>query len=332
MTSLLRRLWYRVTQARHDADLAEEIETHRQLRQAQLERDGLSPAAAALASRRALGNLTLAREDAREVWAFAWIEHAWQDLALAVRGLRHSKTFTLVAVATLALGIGANTALFSIFNSLLLRELPVREPARLVLLHEGSWTYPIWQAVEAQTTSVFEGAFAYANLELDLAASGQRQPVDAAFASGGLFDVLGVTAIRGRLLQRSDDRPDANALVAVISHRFWQQRYAGADSAVGATLTLDRHPFTIVGVMPPGFSGPDVGRLDDVMIPFAAEPVLRGVDSALDSAQGVVARDHGPPEARGEPRAGQRRARDAAAGDPDGGGAGGPASASSRIR
>ena len=94
--------------------------------------------------------------------------------------------------------------------------------------------------------------------------------------------MLGVRAIRGRLLQRSDDRPGANALVAVISHRFWQQRYAGADSAVGATLTLDRHPFTIVGVMPPGFAGPDVGRLDDVMIPFAAEPVLRGVDSGLD--------------------------------------------------
>ena len=101
MTSLLRRLWYRVTQARHDADLAEEIETHRQLRQAQLERDGLSPADAALASRRALGNVALAREDAAEVWTVGWIEHAWQDLVLAVRGLRHSKTFTLVAVGTL---------------------------------------------------------------------------------------------------------------------------------------------------------------------------------------------------------------------------------------
>ena len=88
----------------------------------------------------------------------------------------------------------------------------MREPARLVILDEGFHTYPIWRAVEAQTTSVFEGAFAYANLELDLAVSGQRQPVDAAYASGGLFDVLGVTAIRGRLLQPSDDRPDANAL------------------------------------------------------------------------------------------------------------------------
>ncbi len=114
-----------------------------------------------------------------------------------------AKTFTLVAVGTLALGIGANTALFSIFNSLLLRELPVREPSRLVILDQGSYTYPIWRAVEAQTTSVFEGAFAYSNLELDLAVSGQRQPVDAAYASGGLFDVLGV---------HGDPRPAAAAV------------------------------------------------------------------------------------------------------------------------
>ena len=246
MTSLIRRLWYRMTQTRHDADLAEEIETHRQLRQAQLERDGLSPADAARASRRALGNLTLAREDAREVWTFAWIEHAWQDLVLAVRGLRHSKTFTLVAVGTLALGIGANTALFSIFNSLLLRELPVREPARLVILDKGSYTYPIWQAVEAQATSVFEGAFAYSNLELDLAAIGtapagrrrlcQRRPVRRARrhgdprpaaaavrrpprrerAGGGDQPPLLAAALRGR---RQRDRRHAHARSPALHHR-----------------------------------------------------------------------------------------------------------------
>jgi putative ABC transport system permease protein len=285
MTSLLRRLWYRVTQARHDADLAEEMETHRQLRQAHLERDGLPPAEAARASRRALGNVTLAREEAHGVWAFAWIEHAWQDVRLAVRGLRQSRTFTIVAVGTLALGIGANTALFSIFNSLLLRPLPVRDPASLVILDQGSWTYPIWRAVEAQTSTVFDGAFAYANLELDLAKAGRREPVDGAYVSGGLFEVLGVEPWRGRLLQPADDRADANARVAAISYRFWQRRFGGADSAIGATLTLDHQPFTVVGVMPPDFNGPDVGRVDDVLIPFAAEPILRGVDSALDVRQ-----------------------------------------------
>jgi putative ABC transport system permease protein len=281
MTSMLRRLWYRMTQARRDADLAEEMETHRQLRQAQLEREGLSVAAATLASRRAFGNVTLAREDAHDVWTWAWFEHAMQDLRIALRGLRQSPTFTIVAVGTLALGIGANTALFSIFNSLLLRQLAVRDPAGLVLLDQGSWTYPIFEAVQAQAGPAFDGVFAVANREFDLASGGQRAPIDGAFASGRMFNVLGVTAARGRLLSPSDDRREGEPTVAVISHRFWQQRYAGADSAVGSTITLDRHAFTIVGVMPAAFTGPDVGRVADVVVPFAAEPVLLGAESAL---------------------------------------------------
>ncbi len=283
MTSLIRRLWYRMTQSRRDADLIEEIETHRQLRQAQLERDGLSPADAAAMSRRALGNVTLAREDAREVWTFAWLEHAWQDLRIALRGLRQSPTFALVAIATLALGIGANTALFSIFNSLLLRQLPVRDPASLVLLDGGSYTYAIWEAVEAHAAPVFDGTFAFANTRFDLAPAGQQMPIEGNYASGRLFEVLGVDAVRGRLLAPSDDRRDAgaNPSVAVISHRFWQQRFGGTDDAIGATLMLDRKPFTIVGVMPAGFAGIDVGRMADVVIPFAAEPTLRGADSML---------------------------------------------------
>jgi predicted permease len=285
MTSLLRRFWYRLTQARHDADLAEEIETHRQLRQAHLERDGLSPADAALASRRALGNVTLAREEARAVWTFAWLEHLWQDLALALRGLRQSRTFTVVAVGTLALGIGANTALFSIFNGLMLRQLPVRDPETLVIFDEGSLTYPLWRAIESQTADLFDGSLAYANLELDLAPAGRRQPVDAMYVSGAFFDVLGVDAVRGRMLARSDDRADGDPRVAVISERFWQRRFAGADAAIGATLTMDRQPFTIVGVMPDRFGGPDVGRITDIAIPFAAEPILRGRETALEVRQ-----------------------------------------------
>ncbi len=281
MISPLRRLWYLATQARRDDELAEEMETHRQLRQAQLERGGLSPADAALASRRAIGNITLAREEAHAVWSWAAFEHVLQDLRIALRGLRQSPTFTLVAVGTLALGIGANTALFSIVNSLLLRQLPVRDPASLVLLDEGSWTYPIFEAMEAQAGPAFDGIFAYANREFDLASGGQRAPIDGAFASGRMFDVLGVTAVRGRLLSPADDRRAGEPTVAVISHRFWQQRYGGADSALGATITLDRQAFTIVGVMPPAFTGPDVGRVSDVVIPFAAEPVLSGKESAL---------------------------------------------------
>jgi hypothetical protein len=138
MKTLFRRLLHLLRWSRHDADLREEIETHRALRQAALERAGLGPDAAAAASRRAMGNIPLAVEDAREVWSMRVLDHTWQDVKVAVRGLGKSPGFALVAIATLALGIGANTALFSIFSSLILRPLPVRDPGRLALLINGS--------------------------------------------------------------------------------------------------------------------------------------------------------------------------------------------------
>ena len=183
---------------------------------------------------------------------------------------------------TLALGIGANTALFSIFNSLILRPLPVRDPGSLALLTDGSWSYPIWSEITARETALFDGTFAWSAQRFDLSAGGQTEPVDGAYVSGRLFDVLGVTGIRGRMLSPADDSgAPGDGPVAVISHRLWRQRFGGADDVVGRRLTVQRMPFTIVGVMPPGFFGPDVGRMTDVMLPFAAEPLIRGPESRL---------------------------------------------------
>ena len=128
-----------------------------------MERDGLGSDEAAWASQRAMGNVTLAVEDVRDVWASRAVDQLWQDIRIAVRGLRKNPGFTLVAIATLALGIGANTALFSIFNGLILRPLPVRDPGRLALLLEGSWSYPIWSEIKARENDLFDGAFAWAN-------------------------------------------------------------------------------------------------------------------------------------------------------------------------
>jgi len=286
MNTLFRRLLHVLRWSRHDADLREEIEAHRTLRQAALERDGLGPDEAAQASRRSMGNVMLAVEDARDVWAMPVLDGARQDVRGAVRGLRKSPGVSAVVIGTLALGIGANTSLFSIFNSLIMRPLPVQDPGRLALLTDGSWSYPVWQEIAPRAGDLFDGAFAWSRESFDIAQDGRPVPVDGAYVSGRLFDVLGVLAFRGRMLTPADDSAAApDGPVAVISHRFWRQHFGGADDVVGRQLIVQRQrlAFTIVGVMPPGFSGVDVGRMADVMLPFAAEPLLQGRDSALQS-------------------------------------------------
>jgi putative ABC transport system permease protein len=284
MSAFLRRVMYFLGRSRHDADLRDEIESHRAHRQDALERDGLASDAAAWASRRAIGNVAVTLEDVRDVWVSRAVDQLWQDIRIAVRGLRKNPVFTLVAIATLALGIGANTALFSIFNGLILRPLPVRDPGRLALLLDGSWSYPVWAEIKARENDLFDGAVAWANERFDMSRGGQSAFVDGAHVSGRFFEVLGVSAVRGRMLTPADDAAAApDGPVAVISHRFWREQFAGADDVIGRQVTLQRRAFTVVGVMPPGFFGVDVGRMTDVMLPFAAEPLMRGQESQLAS-------------------------------------------------
>jgi predicted permease len=286
MSTLLRRLMYFLRRSREDADLRDEMESHRAHRQDALEREGLEPDAAAWASRRAIGNVTLAVEEARDVWPMHVLDSLRQDVRAAVRGLRKSAGFSAVVIGTLALGIGANTSLFSIFNSLIMRPLPVRDPGSLALLTNGSWSYPVWQEIGARSTDLFDGAVAWSRETFDLAQGGRVVPVDGAFVSGHFFEVLGVPAFRGRMLTPADDSAAwPNGPVAVISHRLWRLHFNGADDVVGRQLTVQRQqlPFTIVGVMAPGFSGVDVGRMADVMLPFAAEPLLQGRESVLQT-------------------------------------------------
>ena len=212
-----------------------------------------------------------------------------QDLRDAFRALKATPIVTVVAILSLALGIGANTAIFSILDSLMLRTLPVREPQRLGLLGQAdtrrntSWTNPIWEQVR-ERQSLFDGAFAWSGMRFNLAQGGPTELVDGMWASGGLFEVLGVPAILGRTFTAADDRrgggPDGP--VAVISYNFWQRRFDGAADTIGRSLTVERVPFTIVGVTPPGFFGVDVGRTFDVAIPIGTEPLIRGKESSLD--------------------------------------------------
>jgi len=205
------------------------------------------------------------------------------DLRFAIRQLRASPLVSAVAILSLALGIGANTAIFSLVNSLLLRPLPVEQPQQLVTLTNGSWTNPIWEQIRDRR-ELFDSAFAWSGTRFNLASGGEAEFVDGIWASGRLFETLGVHAILGRTFTTDDDRrgggPDGP--VAVISYDFWQRRFGGAADVLGRTLNIERSPFTVIGVTPPGFFGPEVGRTFDIAIPLGTEPILRGRGSWLD--------------------------------------------------
>jgi predicted permease len=206
------------------------------------------------------------------------------DLRDALRSLWSTPLVTAAAVLSLALGAGANTALFSILNSLVMRQLPVHEPQRLAMVGRTSWTNPIWEQIRDRQEVLFEDACAWSAESFNLASSGVVDQVEGAYVSGSLFRTLGIDTIAGRPLTASDDvrGGGANGHVAVISYRFWQQRFGGMQDVLGRRLFVDRVPFTIVGVTPRGFRGPEVGRAMDVFLPLAAEAAIRGRESALD--------------------------------------------------
>jgi predicted permease len=206
------------------------------------------------------------------------------DIRDAIRSLRASPIVTIVAVLSLALGIGANAALFSILNSLLLKTLPVHDPARLVVIDDGSWTNPIWEQIREQRHQIFEDAFAWSTSSFNLSPRGETDVVEGAWASGGMFDVLGVKAALGRTFTLADDARDGgpDGPVAVVSYSFWQRRMGSVPDAVGRKLTLDGLDVTIIGVAPRGFFGPDVGRTADIIVPLNAIALLPGQARMLD--------------------------------------------------
>ena len=210
----------------------------------------------------------------------SWFVVDWRD---GWRALRATPAITTLAVLSLALGIGANSALFSIYNGLMLRSLPVADANRLVLL-TGEWTNPIWEEIRSRQDQIADGAFAWSAERFDLSAGGETDPVDGMFASGRMFEVLGVSAIRGRTFSPADDdrHGSPNGAVAVISYGLWQQRFGGTDDVIGRSISIDRKFFTIVGVTPKGFFGPDVGRSADIMLPLSTEAIINGLESTLD--------------------------------------------------
>jgi predicted permease len=281
---------------RQDRELDDEIASHLAEAAEEFVAQGLSPDEARQAALRTFGGVVQAKEHYRQVRSFAWVDALGQDLRYACRTLVATPASTAIIVLTLALGIGANTAIFSILNGLLLRSLPVRDPARLVHVTDSvrrddgstrvrAWSFPVWAQIRDRA-HLFDGATAWSPQQFDLASGGEAQFVEGIWADGRFFDVLGLPAVLGRTFSPLDDRPGGgpDGPVAVISYHHWQRRFGGDVHAIGRAIRLDGVPFTIVGVTPPDFFGLEVGRSFDVIVPVQTERLVRGGDSVLDSA------------------------------------------------
>jgi predicted permease len=290
---------------RREDELDEEIRGH--LRMAIRERveRGETPEQAEAAARREFGNVGLVKEVTRDMWGWGWWERLLQDVRYGLRVMRRGPGFTAVAVLTLALGIGANTAIFSVVDAVLLRKLPVKEPDQLVLFrsvggerfdiggHNGRITRDssgqiIWSSFPYQTYARFreqQGAlsevFAFGTLSLNVNAFGQADVASGQAVSGNYYTALGVPAVVGRTLTDDDDNSAAPP-VAVITHRYWQSRFGGDPAVIGKQINLNNNAFTIIGVTPPGFDGTmNVGSSPDVTIPIAWESQLMAERSRM---------------------------------------------------
>jgi putative ABC transport system permease protein len=225
------------------------------------------------------------REEIYDMNTIGWIDEICRDVKYALRLLRINKGFAAIAVLSLALGFGANTAIFELLNALRLRALPVSHPADLARIRiengrgrDGGFdgrhpdlTNPIWETLR-QRQEAFSDLFAWGTPNFELTTGGISRIAAGLWVSGDFFTTLDVHPLIGRLLTASDDYRGCAAPAAVISYGFWQQEYAGNVSVLGRTLTLDRHAYEIVGVTPADFFGVEVGRTFDVAIPLCAEP------------------------------------------------------------
>ena len=275
-----------------DHHLEEELTVHIDMAIEENIRRGMEPRAARREAHLQFGSRDAAMELHRETRGLPVLESFLQDVFYAFRQLRHNRTFTIVTALTLGLGIGANTAIFSLVNSLMLRALPVVEPQNLAIVRSGTpgtegsrsvFSYPMWGQIR-QRAQIFDGATAWVDQRFDVAQGGERDPVDGIYASGEFFTTLGVPALLGRTFTSLDDvrggGPDGP--VAVISYGLWQRRFGGAANVIGTPLIIERVPFSIIGVTPPGFFGAEVGRAFDIALPLSTEPLIRGRDSDLD--------------------------------------------------
>ena len=273
----LRRVSSSAARGHDDARLREELETHLRMQAVDNERAGMTPEAARRQARLTLGPVEAIRGSYRDEEGMPALDDLVQDVRYAVRQLRKAPLFTIVATLSLAMGIGANAAVFTIVERVLLRPLPVTRPHELVHVtdernltqNSPRFSYPFYDLL--RDNEVLSGLAARFSLGLNVALDGQTLRANADLVSGNYFEVLGVTAQAGRFFSAGDDRTPGAHAVAVISDRFWRRSFDAAPSAIGRRVLVNDHPFAVVGVAPRGFSGADVVESTDIWIPLTMQ-------------------------------------------------------------
>ncbi len=284
---IVRAFWKRVAafffRDKADAEIRAELESHIALHTEDNLRAGMSAGEARRQALIRLGGMDQAREAVRVQRGIAWVESLAQDVRFSVRMLRKSPGFTIVGVLTLALGIGANTAIFSVIDGLLLRDLPVRQPSQLVQIAQmqgngrpSPLTYPMFQYIE-QRQGVFSDVFGWLGDGMFPVGVGNSQSLnDVWMVTGNFYSSLGVSPVVGRLIAPSDADP-ANGeppQVAVLGYGYWQLQFSGDPTVIGRQITVNGHPFTIIGVTPKNFSGMSAIAAPDITVPITAASLM----------------------------------------------------------
>ena len=311
MSSFFRKLTWLARRRQKEAELREELKFHLEEEAEEARANGLTEKEAGYAARRDLGNYALVQEDTRAAWGWTLLEQFIQDVRYGCRTLTASKAFSAVAVLTLALGIGANTAIYSLMESILLRSLPVADPESLVVLNwrsrppqnankewvhvmhgvqgiawpgdkgtmvSGMFPYGAFETLR-EDNAVFSTLFGYFNgLHHNLAVRGQATSANVEYVTGEYFRGLSVSPAAGRLIDSEDDRPGATP-VSVISFATSQNRFGGPLNAIGQPILVDNVPFTVIGVAPPEFFGVDPETVPDVYLPLHTNVLVDGTEA-----------------------------------------------------
>ncbi len=303
MISFFRKLGWLMRRRTKEDQLAAELQFHLEEEADERQEAGMGAQDARWAARRELGNLSVVREDTRAMWSWTSLEQLLQDLRYAARTMLHNPAFTVLAALSLALGIGANTAIYSFMDALLMRSLPVADPGSLVVLkwhvtgkqrvgdsvlHDISgqvyddprtgptsavFPFPAFEALR-KSSNVLSVLFAYRPArKLNVMIQGQAEVTSGEYVSGDYFRGLGLAPAAGRLIIGDDDRPGAQGVV-VLSYGFAQSRFGEAARAVGQQVRINNSSFTAIGVAPPGFFGVDPSKAPDLYLPLHADLLL----------------------------------------------------------